>query len=238
MKNVAIILAGGVGSRVGAGVPKQFIEVLGKPIVVYTIEAFQKHEEIDFIEVVCVKSYLRYMQELVEKYELSKVRLVVEGGADFQHSVISGIEGLKNYCSAEDIVLIHYAASPFVSDEIITDAISVCREKGNCTSATPVYLLTGTNDGDHSEEWVNRDKIMCLNAPQTFRYSYVTELYKEAKEKQLLDKVEPHTTSLMFKMGRKVYFSKGNQSNVKITTKEDLIMFEGFCLYKKFNSFY
>lgn len=233
MKNVAIILAGGVGSRVGANVPKQFIEIFGKPIVVYTIEAFQRHEKIDLIEVVCVKTHLEYMRQLVEKYHLSKVRLIIEGGYDFQHSVISGIDGLKDYCDGDDIVLIHYAASPFVSEEIITDAISVCEKKGNCTSATPVYLLTGTNDGDHSEKWVDRDKIMCLNAPQTFKYSYVVELYEEAEKKKLLDKVEPHTTSLMFLMGRKVYFSKGNQTNIKITTKEDLNMFRGFILGTK-----
>lgn len=233
MKNVAVILAGGIGSRVGEKIPKQFINIFGKPVIVYTIEKFQKHCEIDFIEVVCLESYIPYLNGLIKKYNLNKVKLVVKGGKDFQHSVIEGITNLNDYCDPEDIVLIHYAASPFVSDEIISDAIAVCKKKKNCTSATPVYLLTGTNDGDHSENWVDRDKLMCLNTPQTFTYQYVTDLYKEAVNRKLLDKVEPHTTSLMFLMGRKIFFSKGSQTNIKITTKEDLELFKGFILNKE-----
>lgn len=233
--NVAIILAGGVGSRVGAGKPKQFIEILGKPILAYTIEKFQNHDQIDGIEVVCVASHLDYMKELVEKYHLTKVKWIVEGGSTFQESVMNGVDHLRGTLKGEDQVLIHYGASPFIEEEIITDAIKVCKEKGNCTSATPIFLLTGKRDEgvDASSQWVDRDSIVGLNAPQTFRFDYVTQLYDEAKEKDLLDKVEPHTTSLMFKMGRTIYLSKGNQTNIKITTKEDLDLFEGYVLLQQ-----
>lgn len=233
--NVGIILAGGVGSRVGADCPKQFIEIQGKPILVYTIEKFQNHPQIDAIEVVCVASHMDYLQELVERYQLTKVRWIVEGGSDFQQSVIRGVNHLKGKLADEDQVLIHYGASPFVSEEILTDAIKVCQEKGNCTSATPVFLLVGKRDeGEQSSsEWVDRDRIVQLNAPQTFRFSYVTQLYEEAAEKGYLDQVEPHTTSLMFKMGRTIYFSKGDQTNIKITTKEDLDLFEGYVLLQE-----
>ena len=117
-KNVGIILAGGVGSRVGADCPKQFIEIQGKPILVYTIEKFQNHSQIDAIEVVCVASHIEYMKELVERYQLTKVKWIVEGGVDFQHSVIQGINHLKGILDENDQVLIHYGASPFVSEEI------------------------------------------------------------------------------------------------------------------------
>lgn len=234
-RNVGIILAGGVGSRVGAGCPKQFIEIQGKPILVYTIEKFQNHPQIDAIEVVCVASHIGYMKELVERYQLTKVKWIVEGGVDFQHSVIQGINHLKGTLDDDDQVLIHYGASPFVSEDILTDAIKVCAEKGNCTSATPMYLLVGKRDegGVSSSEWLDRDEIMQLNAPQTFQFSYVVQLYEEAIEKGYLDQVEPHTTSLMFKMGRTIYFSKGNQTNIKITTKEDLDLFEGYVLLQE-----
>lgn len=232
--NIAIILAGGVGSRVGENIPKQFIEILGKPILVYTVEAFQEHKEIDAIEIVCVENYIGYLKKLVKKYNLTKVKWISEGGKNFQESVINGIDNLKNKVSDEDIILVHYAASPFVSCEIITDAIRVCKEKGNSTSATPCYLLMGSNDdGIKSSKWVDRDKIMQLNSPQCFKYGYVRQLYMEAKEKNILDKVEPHTTSLMYEMGREIYFSKGNQTNIKITTKEDLELFEGYVLMKE-----
>ncbi len=232
--NVAIILAGGSGTRMNMEKPKQFIEVMGKPIVVYTVEVFQSHPEIDEIEIVCVEEYMDYMEELVEKYGLTKVRRIVKGGANFQYSVINGIAGIREKMCSEDIVLVHYAASPFVSGEIISDGIRVAGKKGNAASATPCFLLMGTNDdGRKSTKWVDRDKLMQLNSPQCFQFGYIEQLYEKAGKRHLLDKVEPHTTSLMYAMGETIYFSKGNQTNIKITTKEDLELFEGYVLMKQ-----
>lgn len=233
--NIAVILAGGIGSRVGARIPKQFIEVLGKPVIVYTLEQFQNNCNIDAIEVVCIDSYIEYMKDLIRKYDLTKVRWIVKGGKDFQHSVMNGINALKDKAAEDDIILIHYAASPFVTDDILNDAVRVCSEKGNCTSATPTVLLCGSNDGGKSEHWVDRDKVMQLNAPQCFKYAYVRDLYIEAEKRGLIDKVEPHTTTLMFALGRTIYFSYGTQSNIKITSKSDLETFEGYVLYKNRN---
>ena len=230
--NVPIILAGGVGSRVGADRPKQFIEVLGKPVLVYTIELFENHPEIDAIEVVCIKSHIDYLKELVEKYDLNKVKWIAEGGEDFQHSVINGINHLKGELDGDDVVLVHYGASPFTTDDIISDAIRVAKEKGNSSPAISSPLLLGSNDGDKSVNWIDRDKVMILNTPQGFKFSYVTQLYEEAVERNLLDKVEPHTTTLMYLMGREIFLSKSNQLNIKITTKEDLDLFGGYVLMK------
>lgn len=230
--NVSVILAGGVGSRMGADRPKQFIEIFGKPILVYTIEIFQNHPEIDAIEVVCVKTHIDYLKGLVEKYNLDKVKWIIPGGKEFQDSVINGINNLKGILSDEDIVLFQYGASPFTSDDIITDAIKVCKEKGNSSPAIKSLLLLGSNDGDKSINWVDRDKVIIHNTPQCFKFDYVTQLYDEAIEKGFIDKVEPHTTSLMYLMGREIYLSKGNQLNFKITTKEDLDLFKGFVLMK------
>lgn len=232
--NVAVILAGGVGSRVGAGCPKQFIDIFGKPVLAYTIENFQNHKQIDAIEVVCLKEYQQYLQEIVNQNGYSKVKWITDGGVDFQQSVLNGINNLKGKLEKEDIILVHYGASPFVSEEIITDAIAVCKEKGNCTSGTPCYLLTGSNDdGEKSTTWVDRDKIMQLNSPQCFKFGYVIKIYEEAIEKDLLGKVEPHTTSLMYELGHTIYFSKGNQTNIKITTKEDVELFKAYVYYKE-----
>ena len=232
--NVAVILAGGIGSRVGADKPKQFIEVLGKPVLAYTIEVFQKHPEIDAIEIVCVETHMDYLNKMIREYGYTKVKWITKGGDDFQHSVINGIINLRGKLQEEDIVLVHYGASPFVSEDIISDGIRVSKEKGNSTSATPCFLLLGSNDdGEKSAKWIDRDKVMQLNAPQCFKFGYVDQLYQEAIDKGLLDKVEPHTTSLMYLMGREIYFSKGNQTNIKITTKEDLDLFEGYLLMRQ-----
>lgn len=232
--NIAVILAGGVGSRVGAGMPKQFVKILGKPVIVYTIEAFQKHEDIDAIEVVCVKSHIDYMKELVDTYGLSKVKWITEGGADFQGSVLNGIKNLQDKCSEDDIVLVHFGASPFVEGDIIADAVRVCKIKGNAISTTPFYLLSGVKDDDEkTTKWIDRDTIACMNSPHAFRYGYIRDIYKRAVETGVIKEVEPHTTTLMYKMGETIYFSKGSQSNIKITTKEDLDLFEGYVLMKQ-----
>ena len=212
--NISIILAGGIGSRMGADRPKQFIEIFGKPILVYTIEIFQNHSEIDAIEVVCVKSHINYLKELVEKYNLNKVKWITPGGNEFQDSVMNGMNNLKDILSDEDIVLFQYGASPFTSDDIISDAIKVCSEKGNSSPAIKSLFLLGSNDGDKSTKWIDRDKIIIHNTPQCFKFGYVTQLYDEAIEKGFIDKVEPHTTSLMYLMGREIYLSKGNQLNI------------------------
>ncbi len=230
--NVPIILAGGVGSRVGADRPKQFIEILGKPVLVYTIELFQNHPEIDAIEVVCIKSHIDYLKKLVEKYNLDKVKWIAEGGKDFQHSVMNGVNNLNGQLKDDDVVLVHYGASPFTTPDIITDAIRVAKEKGNSSPAISSPLLLGSNDGDRSLNWIDRDQVMILNSPQCFKFGYVTQLFAEAIENDLIDKVEPHTTTLMYLMGREIYLSKSNQLNIKITTKEDLDLFKGYILMK------
>lgn len=232
-RNYAIILAGGVGSRVGADRPKQFVEILGKPVLAYTIEAYQNHPEIDGIEVVCVKSHVDYLKEMVSKYNYNKVKWICLGGATFQDSVYNGVQNLEGEINGRDVVMIHYGAAPFTSAEIISDAIRVCHEKGNAVSATPCFQLMGSNDGNGlSRSWVDRDKYVQIACPQCFKFNYIQQLYEEAIDKNLLSKVEPHTTSLMYLMGRTLHLSYGDQSNVKITTKEDLDLFEGYVLMK------
>lgn len=230
--NIAVILAGGIGSRVGADVPKQFVEVWGKPVICYTIEKFEQNNNIDAIEVVCVENYIDILQNLIKKFDYKKVKWIVKGGSSFQYSVLNGVNNLKDKCSSDDILLVHYAASPFVTDDIIDDGIKVCMEKGNCVSATPTFLLCGSNDNDKSQKWVDRDKIMQLNSPQCFKYSVVSQIYEEGKNKSLLDKIEPHTTTLMYELGKTIYFSYGNQTNIKITTKEDLELFKAYAFYQ------
>ena len=228
-----VLLAGGIGQRVGVGMPKQFVEVLGRPVIAYTLDAFEAHDEIDKILIVCHPMWRERLREIVSTNNYRKVFKIVDGGDDFQHSMINGIDGLKGIANDDDVVVTHWAASPFVTDDIISDGIRVCRKHGNSMSACPFYLIVGSNDGDCSEKWVDRDTIVQLNAPQCFLYSYIRDFYKKAIEENMLDTVEPHTTTLMYKMGYKIYFSKGNQANIKITTKEDLRLLEGFVLAKR-----
>ena len=239
--NIAVILAGGVGNRVGAGIPKQFIEVLGKPILAYTIEAFESHPEVDAILVVCVKNYIDYIAEMKEKYGFSKLHWVTEGGKTFQESVLNGINFLDDKIEDDDIVLVHFGASPFITADIISDCVRICKEKGNAISTTDYYLLSGEKkntasvaDSDNfSEKYINRDTIAVMNTPHAFQYSFIRNLYKEAIETGVINKVEPHTTTMMYEMGKKIYFAHGSQNNIKITRKEDIELFEGYILERQ-----
>ena len=129
MMITAIILAGGIGSRVGAERPKQFVEVFGKPVLAYTIEIFEKHPEVDAIEVVCHKLWKDYLDEMIEKYKYNKVRWIADGGETFQDSVISGVNNLRDRMKLDDYVLIQYGAAPFTSEKIVSDVIRVRSEE-------------------------------------------------------------------------------------------------------------
>lgn len=233
--NYAIIIAGGVGSRLGASVPKQFVEVLGKPVIVYTMEHFQNHPDIDAIELVCVDGYQEYLKGITELYGFTKVIKIVKGGSEYERSIMNGVAGLEGIAKPDDVVVIHWSASPFLSEEMIKDNIRVCKEKGNAITASYSYLLYGTNDGDCAKKSINRESFMTLAAPQSFLYKVITDIYKQVEERHMFDYVEAHTPAFMAELGIPIYFSKGSHINIKITTKEDLDLFLGYLLAQKFN---
>jgi len=234
--NYVVILAGGIGNRLGAGIPKQFVDVFGKPVIAYTLQRFNNHPEIDAIELVCVEGFQDQLLQIVNENKITKIIKIVAGGSEYERSIMNGIDGLSGIATPDDVVMIHWAAAPFVTDEIISDNIRVCKEKGNAMSSSPAYLLYGSNDGECALTNINRDSFKILSAPQSFLYKNIVEIYKKVQEESLLDKIEPHTTAIMTELGIPIYFSKGNQANIKITTKEDLDMFEGYVLLQKYKS--
>lgn len=235
MNNIAVILAGGVGSRVGADRPKQFIEILGKPILAYTIEAFQNHPEIDAIEIVCIENYIDYLKDMIVEYSFDKVKWITPGGSSFSESVMKGMRNLEGKVDDNDNLLFHFGASPFITEDIISDNIRVCNEKGNAISTTPFIYLSGykDEDGQSSSKYIDRDTIACMNTPHAFKFNVIRDIYDRAISTGVIDQVEPHTTTIMYKLGVPMYFSKGSQSNIKITTKDDLDLFEGYVLMKE-----
>lgn len=234
--NIAIILAGGKGIRAGLPVPKQFAEVLGKPVIAYTLDIFQQHPEIDAVEIVCVKGYIDTMWEICRKFGLTKVKWVVEGGASFSESVRCGVEGLSGICADDDIVTIHTGVAPFLNPDFLTENLRVAREKGNAITSYPLYSLAGMKSEEHpdmTDTWFDRDSIVCLKNPHSVRYGLIRDLYREAVATGLIEKVKPYTTTLMFHMNIPIYLSPGSQMNIKITKKEDLELFEAFVMMKQ-----
>jgi 2-C-methyl-D-erythritol 4-phosphate cytidylyltransferase len=225
----AMLLAGGSGSRAGGDRPKQFVEVLGKPVLAYTAELYQANPQVDGVEIVCHRDWRGYLDEMVDRYRLTKVKWVTDGGATFQDSVQQGLDRLRGEVQEDDYVLLHYGAAPFTSQKILSDVIRVMLEKGNAVTATPCYQLMGSNDpGGLSQSWVDRDRYIQLACPYGFRFGYLQDLYRRAREQGLLETVEPHTTSLVYALGDVLYQAYGDQTNIKITTREDLLLFEGY----------
>ena len=232
--NYCILMAGGVGNRVGAGIPKQFVEVLGKPVIAYTMQKLQQCSDIDGIILSCVDGYQEKLNRIAEDNGITKVVKIVTGGKDYEHSIMNGVAGLKGIAKDDDVVQIHWAASPIVSVDVLSDNIRVCKEKGNAISACSAFLLYGNNNGDHADGIIDRDTFKSLSAPQSFLYKNIVEFYRQVEEKHLFDTIEAHTTSLMAAMNMPIYFSKGDQTNIKITTPEDIDLFTGYVLLQQY----
>ena len=231
--NIAVVLAGGNGSRVGADIPKQFIKVQGKPILAYTLENFQMDLEIDAIEIVCHKDWLDEVKEICDKYDISKFRWLTLGGDTFQESTMNGIFNLREKIYPEDIVVLSFGVSPFTTPDIINDSIRVAKEHGNAISAENSVLCTCIKDDEYSTtQNLIRETIKGFSNPWTFKFGELIEVYEEVIRRGMLYEIEPHTTSVYLALGKRLWFSKSSGHNFKITMKEDIERFEGLLLLK------
>jgi len=230
----AIILAGGTGTRIGASVPKQFIEIQGKPILAYTLEVFESSPSIDAIEIVSHRDWVEEVKGIAARYGITKTRWVTEGGDTFQESVMKGLFRLKGEIAPEDLVVISFGVSPMTTHEIIDDGIRVAALHGNAISSDPMTLCTCIKDDEESSTTsILRETLMGFANPWTFRFGEVVEAYETAIERGILGELEPHTTSLYFALGKRIWFSKSATTNIKITTPEDLDIFEGLLLLRQ-----
>lgn len=232
--NIAVVLAGGTGTRVGANIPKQFIEVMGKPILVYTLDNFQNDPEIDAIEVVCHKDWVDHVQKICEQHGISKLRWLTTGGDTFQESTLNGIFNLRDKITPDDIVIVSFGVSPFCTPDIINDSIRIAEKHGNAISAEDSPLCTCIKDDEEgTTQNLIRETIKGFSNPWTFKYGELVEAYEEVIRRGILDELEPHTTSVYLALGKRLWFSKSSGYNFKITLKEDLDKFEGLLLLKQ-----
>ena len=223
--NIALILAGGCGSRTEQDIPKQFMNVYDKPLIIYTLENFERHPEIDGIAVVCIDGWHEVLRAYASQYGISKLNWILDEGEDGQASTHKGIQALKGICEEDDIILVHDAIRPFLPEEIITDAIVKCRRKGSGLSAVRCQeTIVRTDDGKSGSEGISRQEIMRVQTPQAYKYGKAAWAYEEADKRGIRGEV--YINTLMLHLGETVYFSKGTEKNVKITTIDDLEMFK------------
>lgn len=224
MKNYVIILAGGVGKRMGAEIPKQFMEVDEKPIIVYTIENFQRNKQIEQILIVCVKDWIGYLRELINKYSLCKVRWIIEGGNTGHDSIRNGVFFLRDKIAADDFIIIHDAVRPVLPQKAIDEVLCIAHDKGNALSSIACHPpIVYTEDHESGIMDVDRERVMLTASPQAFKYSLAIKCYEQAEKENRHDFT--FTSSLLIHCGERVYFAKGTTCNIKITQKEDLALF-------------
>lgn len=224
--NIALIIAGGIGQRMGKDIPKQFLNVYDKPVIVYTMEAFQRHPDIAAIEVVCLDGWQEDVYAYARLYGISKLENIVSGGVCGQDSIRNGLYDIaKRHNALDDIVLIHDAIRPMVSNEIITDNIRICREYGNAITVIPcMAAMLKTSDGLSAEEQVPRNNLKETQTPQSFFLHDIINAHKDALERGITNSVASCT--LYIELGKKLHMSSGSEKNIKLTTEEDVEIFK------------
>ena len=232
MAAIALIIAGGVGNRMGQDIPKQFLTVNEKPVIIYTLEAFQNHAEIDEIVVVCVEGWGQVLRAYAKQFNISKMTTVVPGGKNGQDSIRNGLFEIEKRYSADDLVLIHDAIRPMVSAEIISDCIVKTRQYGNAITCIPcAEAMLQTEDSQSSTASYPRDNLKRTQTPQGFKLGDICQLHRDALKAGITNSVASCT--LMIEMGKKVYFSAGSEKNIKLTTVEDIDIFKALLLAKR-----
>lgn len=221
MKNYVIILAGGIGSRLGGPMPKQFLSLNDKPVIVHTLENFERNKNIDGIIIVCVRDWISHLKEILLEYKISKVIDIVEGGKTGHDSTRNGIFSLREKLSTDDYIIIHDAARPILPQAAIDEMLKVAHDKGNASLAIPCYeTVIYTDDGSSGDKQLDRCKIMRIQTPQAYRYGEILPLYDMAEKENKHDFV--YADLVLIYYGKTVYFSKGFTNNIKITRKEDI----------------
>ncbi len=233
-QNIAIIFAGGSGVRMGAGVPKQFLEINGKPVIIHTLQLFQYHDEIDKIYISMLEDYIPYMKELVDEYRLSKVAKVIPGGATAQDSIYNALKLAESENSSDSVVLLHDGVRPFVSYEVISDNIRSVKEHGNaitCTSCFETILLS--KDGECVEKVPYRKETYAAQAPQSFFLKDIIAAHDcvRATDNGYENMVDACT--IIKSQGIDAHMVMGNRGNIKVTTPEDVYMFRALLQYKE-----
>ena len=223
--NVALLTAAGSGTRMQLNIPKQFIHVDDKPIIIYTMEAFQNHPSIDAIIVVTIDSWSDVLWAYAKQFGITKLKWVVPGGDSGQESIRKGLDVLKRELSDEDVVLVHDGNRPLVSSQIISDSLATFSKYGSAVAAIPcTEVVFESNDGLTSMVSTERERLLRTQTPHTYRIGDLYGAHLEAQSRGLTNTAA--SCMLMKELGRMTYFSKGSEENLKITTPEDLKIFK------------
>lgn len=223
--NIALITAGGSGTRMHQSIPKQFLTVNERPVIVYTLEAFQRHPGIDAIAVVCIEGWEQVLWAYANQFNITKLKHIVHGGSTGQESIRNGLMELEKHYSPDDIVLIHDGNRTMVSQDIISDCIVTAKRFGSAIAAIPcVEAVLETEDGEISNKSIPREKLRRTQTPHGFPLGKIRDLHRRAVENGITSSVAACT--MMIELGEPVHFYAGSEKNIKLTTVDDIDIFK------------
>ena len=213
--NIAVIIAGGSGQRMGQDIPKQFINVYDKPVIIYTLEGFQRHPQIDAIEVVCIDGWHDVLWAYAHQFNITKLKWVISGGNTGQESIRNGVFNLEGKVGDEDIIVIHDGIRPLVDETVLT--------------------VVNPENEKTTKQYIPREILRRVSTPQAYKFGKLDWAYHEAFEKEIGIKGSAYTNTMMVELGETLYFAAGSDKNIKLTTKDDLEMFKGYLKKEKDN---
>ena len=233
MANIALIIAGGVGSRMGQDIPKQFINVYDKPVIIYTLEAFQKHPSVDEIYCVCLEGWHDVLRAYAKQFGITKLKDVFNGGDSAQESINNGVMNIKS-AKEDDIIIIHDGVRPLVDDSVLSDVIIKCAEFGNAVTSMPYNeQIFIKKDEQTTVQYIPRDTLRRVSTPQAYKYGKLVWAYKKAFEENIGIGPSSYTNTMMVDLGETLYFASGSDRNIKLTTKDNLEIFKAYLKMEK-----
>lgn len=226
--NIAVIFAGGTGQRMhNTSTPKQFLELYSKPIIVYTIEKFENNQQIDGIIIACLESWMEYMQELVDRYNLIKVKAIVPGGKTGQLSIYNALTKASELYPSDSLVLIHDGVRPLIEEETISSVIACAYKNNNAITVVPATeTVVILDDSGEVEEIVERRKCQYARAPQCFCLKDLLDAHHKALSEDLNNFID--SASIMTEYGHRLFTVEGKPENIKITTPSDFYVFKAY----------
>lgn len=229
--NIAIIIAGGSGHRMGQDIPKQFINVYDKPILIYTLEGFQNYPMVDAIEVVCIEGWENVVWAYAKQFGIDKLKWITKGGNSGQESIRNGVYNLEGVASNDDTIIIHDGIRPLVDSSVLTDVIKKAQIYGNAVTSMPYneqIFVVSKDDETTTTQYIPRETLRRVSTPQAYQFNLLDNKYHEAFEKKIGIFGSHYTNTMMVELGVRLHFAAGSDKNIKLTTKDDLEMFKAY----------
>ena len=229
--NYAVIIAGGHGARMGQDIPKQFISVYDKPVLVYTLEGFQRHPLVDKIVLVCIEGWQDMVWAYAKQFGISKLTKIVPGGASGQESIRNGVYALEGVAQPDDIVIVHDGVRPLVEPDVLTDVVRTAQKHGNAVTSMPYneqIFVVSEDDPTTTTQYIPRETLRRVSTPQAYRFDLLDEGYHRAEAEDIGMKGSNYTNTMMVQLGVRLHFAAGSDKNIKLTTKDNLEMFKAY----------